>query len=305
MSTKYKFQVDLLENLDKELIEYNKEQEENKPPDEPMLRPHMASIKWTLDNGLTITKGACARSTYYYLNNEPRTDEATARLNWIWENGKWWEATCHILNKRNNSLVDNNIKFRIEDQFPLPLKGEMDGVNVVPGSDPPVHFITEYKTTGGSYQASVELLGNSKHKPFPKDENLLQLMTYLSFHRDIKFGMLIYLIRDMMHRTQFEVKLVYDHKQKTDIAEVNGEVYPYFSIDRIYKRYEEIARYFLNKELPPRDYDLEYTDEKALLLNQAGELSKSAYEKHLKGEKQGDWRCRFCSYTKKCYSQGS
>jgi hypothetical protein len=68
-------------------------------------------------------------------------------------------------------------------------------------------------------------------------------------------------------------------------------------------------------DVPARDYDLEYSEEKVTTLFNRGELNKSdteRYEKRklqlvegkkkpVKAVEKGDWQCRLCSYKNICY----
>lgn len=86
------------------------------------------------------------------------------------------------------------------------------------------------------------------------------------------------------------------------------------TIDNILERYEELLDYVKRKELPPRDFEAQYSEEKIAALYKTDHLEykkdKQAVEKWLKkgavkGELRiimGDGACRLCSYLKLCYS---
>jgi hypothetical protein len=304
----FQFRVDLLAELDDQLVSMNKVGRLYRTPrPKPHLWPTESSVQWEASNGTIITEGSCLRAVYYRINDYPVTDEPIARLHWIWKAGQDWEDHCNKLSKDRHMLAASSIKVQ-DTSLPLKISGEMDAVNYYTDPHGDKHFyVIDYKSTGGSYYNTVKLMGNSKHKPFPKIENLLQLMVYLHQDPRLEFGMLVYLIRDKMDRTQFEIKLVRDEETGFIIANVNGEDYPEYSINEIYRRYMLICDYYQRNQLPPRDYDFEYSDEKAKKLNEVGQLSDSALKKHLSGkarDRQGHWRCSYCNYRQQCEADG-
>jgi len=88
---------------------------------------------------------------------------------------------------------------------------------------------------------------------------------------------------------------------------------PEFHISKIYERYEQLDMYKKELELPPRDYELRFSEEKILGLYK---LNKLEFKKDIevvekwinKGSKpetlkleMGDIECRFCPYNKTCW----
>tara|TARA_Y100001973_G_C5178800_1_gene323615 strand:+ start:898 stop:1821 length:924 start_codon:yes stop_codon:yes gene_type:complete len=303
----FNFKVDLLTELDNQLVsKKDVGRLYRSPRDKPHLWPTESSVQWEASNGLVITEGSCSRAVWYRINGFPVTDEPIPRMHWVWKAGQDWEDHCNQLSADRGILAAKSIKIQ-DTSLPLTISGEIDGVNFYLDSENIKHFyVIDYKSTGGSYYNTVKLMGNSRHNPFPKVENLLQLMVYL--HRDprLEFGMLVYLIRDKMDRTQFEIELITDDDGLV-FARVNGKNYPKYSVNEIYRRYARICDYYDREELPPRDYDFEYTDSKAKMLHDVGELSKSALQKHLSGkakDRQGHWRCSYCNFRQQCELDG-
>ncbi len=293
MASKFKPTVDLLGLLDKQLVESNGRDKKYKTPrPKPHIWPTEASVQWEAHNELIVTEGPCLRACYYRLNNYPVTDDPVARMHWVWQAGTWWEKECNKLSHELGILAAKSTKIQ-DASLSLTISGEMDAVNFYTDAEGKDHFyVIDYKTTGGSYQNQVKLMGNSKNAAFPKVENLLQLMVYLYQDPKLEFGMLVYNIRDKMERVQFEIRLKQDPETGLLIANVNGVDHPEYSINEIYRRYRLLCDYYDRQVLPPRDYDFEYTDDKAKKLSEIGEVSDSALKKHLSGsEKAGSWQC--------------
>ena len=88
-------------------------------------------------------------------------------------------------------------------------------------------------------------------------------------------------------------------------------------MQNIMSQYKMIANCVDSGEIPKRDYDAVYTDEKIDTLYSRGELSatdKKQYEKRkqqldegksrvVKKVEKGDWQCRYCNYRNLCYNK--
>lgn len=304
----FEFQVDLLKELDDQLMSTNGVGRLFRTArTKPHIWPTDSSVQWEAANGMVITEGPCTRAVWYRLNGFPSTDDPIARMHWIWKAGFDWEDRCNQLSGDRGILAAKSLKIQ-DRSLPLTVSGEMDAVNYYTDEEGKKHFyVIDYKSTGGSYYNTVKLMGNSKNKPFPKIENLLQLMVYLHHDDRLEFGMLVYLIRDKMDRTQFEIKLVRDEDTGFIIANVNGVDCPKYSVNEIYRRYTRICDYYDREVLPPRDYQKRYTDDYAKALNDVGEMSDSAFKKHMapRGKsKSGHWRCLYCNFAQLCEIDG-
>lgn len=303
----FDFKVDLIGKLDDQLLSHKNDGRLYRAPSKrPHLYPTEASVQWEADNGMIITEGSCLRAIWYRLNGYEVTDEPIPRLHWVWKAGEDWENHCNRLAYEAGMLAAKNIKVQ-DRELPLTVSGEIDAVNYYDDDDGKRHmYVIDYKSTGGSYYNQVKLMGNTKNKPFPKVENLLQLMVYMHIDERLEFGMLAYLIRDKMDRTQFQIDLN-TTEDGLKYAVVNGEHYPKYSVNEIYRRYMMVCDYYDRNVLPPKDYTAEYTMHQAELLNEIGQLSDSALKKHKTGrpkDKQGHWRCSYCSFRKQCDADG-
>jgi hypothetical protein len=265
----------------------------------PSLWPTEASVQWLTASGITITEGGCHRAIWYRLNQHPATDQPVTRMRWVWEAGRWWEDHCNELYALTGNLAGVKVKVW-DNSLQLPLSGELDAVHKLP--DTGEHYVVDYKTSGGNYQGNIKILGSTKVIPYPKINALLQMMVYLKIDPRLRFAILVYLIRDKMERTQFQIEIAPHLETGLNVAYVNGVPDPRYSIEEIWRRYELLCYYYETQIMPPPDYEETYSIEKAEALHQEGLLSKTAFENHTKGKLAGDWMCSYCSYRTICKS---
>ena len=274
------------------------------------LRPTDSSVLVTSPSGRKYVQGACSRAVWYRLNKVAETNPYSAKAPWIWWLGKAWESQVQKLLKEKGILCVDNPRF-VCDMGEYLLHGEMDGIGIDTSTTPAEHFVIELKNTGG-YYAKMSLLGSvKKYQPKPKVENMLQLMVYLDRGReDLKYGVLLYLIRDDMDRVAFYIKLedhqgeVYPRVWAHSPTNGPGELLLDYPMSAIYTRYNQLIAAHKAKTSPEKEYSLRYSEEQCIQLLADGVLSKKQVDEHLSGKTpQGDWNCRFCSYMDHCYQQ--
>ena len=149
---------------------------------------------------------------------------------------------------------------------------------------------------------------------------MLQLVTYLYIHREdenLVGGKIVLFLRDNMNKVEHDVHLEFDKNLDKHKIFVNGEWDRRFFAEDIFERYAELAKKVSEDikllkagvsheelELPDRDYEKYYSDERVEELYEAGKISDSKLDKHKKGQKAGDWQCNYCSYESLCYGLG-
>lgn len=276
------------------------------PKPVPELYPTEASVQWRTASGLLVTEGGCNRAIWYRLKKYTEVKERDPRFFWIWSCGRWWEERGTEVLKHKDLLLAASIKFKWTPPAAgcLTVSGEMD--NVVKGNlkEDGEHekIVIDFKSAGGSYYTRKTLIGNKSTKPFPKVSNLLQLMVYMAADPSFDYGKLVYLLRDDMSRTEFNIKMRTDPVRKITHAVVNNGNYFKYNLEELIERYRLVSAYYHNNELPPQDYSWEYSDEEAEMMFDAGLLSKTAFQKHTakKADKAGHMMCRFCSFRVQC-----
>lgn len=169
----------------------------------------------------------------------------------------------------------------------------------------------------------------------PRLHDILQCAVYLwdyqntaaKGYRKIDEWIILYVSRDenwdlkkYIHGSKFKYMWQYALSFCPDgyivVEDQKGTLTSYrdITIQNILDRYEKLLEYIKRKELPPRDFEAQYNEDKITALYKAGGLEykkdQGAVEKWLKkgaikGELKitmGDGACRLCSYLKLCYS---
>jgi len=274
--------------------------------------PSEASVVLTDEYGDRKVEGACLRKAFYrikafqpapprvyseYIFQQGRDCEK-AIINWAKERGRW---------------VDNSHKFSTSE-LGFPIKGELDGIFIEPHTGN--LYIMEAKTFYG-YYATKEIMGNYKQKGFPKMSHLLQLLLYVYLFRpnsgfnftdyEIPYGRLVYWARDnAANRKTFKVEL----KQEGEIffPVVEGEVVRTFTVNDMIARYRKLKEHLDNDEVPPRDFEHQYSPEKIRDFFEKGKVSKKAFGDWQKRKKvPGDPLCSptYCPYFHHCYERAN
>ena len=284
----------------------------------PGLHPSSASVI-AREGSLVYAIGGCHRAEVWKLLGIPETNPHSITSAYTFKFGNYIEDMIRKLLIESGTYEASSIKFyypkyRISGEIDLWLNHPQGG-----------QVIVEVKSTYGYYS-------DKALKDGPKDDNLLQLITYLYVDQDdpglfapkddIVGGKLIYLLRDNFHRYEFNVTLEEDGN-----IVVNENVEQRFKVGDIMNRYEVLLnhvtnindamndmtdndrrdpRYDENLPIPPRDYALYYRDDEIDLRAEHGHISKSAYDKFKKSRKglnvrPGHWRCSWCSYKDKCW----
>lgn len=270
--------------------------------------------------------GSCQRKSWYRLMGYPQSEPFTPKSAHTFEFGKFAENYIIDLCKKAGIYNSNSVKFWDKDAF---VSGELDVV-VQPVNDNDGYIFLEVKSTwGGSIQNGEEKgkakglfdhhEGAGKYKRLvkgkPKIEHLLQLVVYLYNHKDdpnLYGGKIVYILRDNLNRTEFDVWLEEDGEGKNHIY-VNDEKMVGFTAEDIYVRFEQLRTAVRNSlsilkdggtPLPPeRDYELYYSKESLEEKYANKEVSKTAYENHIAGKYlTGDWQCSYCSFKSLCWN---
>jgi hypothetical protein len=156
-----------------------------------------------------------------------------------------------------------------------------------------------------------------KDAPFmPKLEHILQSMIYLDFYSQykIKAWIIFYIARDNGFRGQhwMELKQLEDEwesprtgrKLKSKFPVVNNVELAEVTTKAVYERYAQLWAQLDKKEVPNRDFMLQYSKETLEQMAKDGRLSKTDSDK-VKNDRfveKGDWQCSYCSYKSMCWN---
>lgn len=263
--------------------------------------PSEASVQFYNQYGEKITEGGCLRASYFRVTGGFEKIGNSAYSEYIFEMGKAVEKILIQKWKEMGIWVDSNVKFYDKD---FNVSGELDVILAEPPNG--TLYIAEVKSAYG-YYAEREIFGNKSRTPYPKMGQLLQLLVYLYAFRDqFPYGRMVYFFRDSVKRRTFKVEL---HPEGNSLyPKIEGVINRAFTVNDVVNRYKELQGYIERQEVPPKDYELQYTDDKIVRLANSGDIGKTKYQAWQKGklkdyEYVGDWNCRYCSYRKECWPQ--
>lgn len=267
----------------------------------PHLYPSEASV---IDRKGQV-HGSCLRSVWYRLNRVPPSNPPDARAMWIFELGLAVEELIIRKSKEVGVWFDDHVKW-FNPKFHV--SGEVD--LIIRHPEKPDWLIgVECKSFYG-YAAATEIMGNRVSPGFPKIHQLLQTLLYVDWFKEIipQFKM-VYLDRGATeNRRDFTVEIheVWKDDQLITYPVVNGKIHQDFSLQDIYRRFQEVWEYYHHGELPARDYQLYYSKEEMSARIAAGLVSNTdaeGFKRHPNRLKyrRASWQCRYCTYRNHCW----
>ena len=135
---------------------------------------------------------------------------------------------------------------------------------------------------------------------YPKIEHLIQVAPYLEKFKEISNeNRLVYLNRgNFLHSGEFIITL-----DKTGTICVDGKP-SIVTLRGIRDRILELEDYIEQSKLPPRDYELKYSEAKVNALIKSGR-KKKYWKGNWKKNKGicGDWNCTYCDFKSKCWAE--
>lgn len=273
----------------------------------------------------TKVVGSCIRQQYYRIKNfEP--DNSPVNIDW---------TLSAIIGDKMHHLVEEIIDvfgFEMKLQKLTKEHSIYDHVSKLSGRSDFIVWDYENNEPIGIEVKSVGEYKAKKSMEQPSEEHVLQAVVYLDFYnkhipdnqKKITKWFIWYIsrtenwsIKAKDHGSPFEMMWDFCIELKDNIPIVTlgtgiKQQWTDFSIDKIYARYDQLNDFLAKDLLPPRDYELQYSDEKIAALHQANMISrkgdKEAIEKWLKkgappGKHKvtlGDGECMFCEYKKVC-----
>lgn len=259
------------------------------------LYPSEASVTMTDEDGFQYTEGTCTRAAFLRVTGKYPGEPPSARGEKIMSVGTTLEKWFIERWKEMGIWIDNNTKFYWAEYN---VSGELDAILVEPDTGDP--YGVEIKTFYG-YDAEKRIFGNKSVQGFPKINQLLQTLVYTYFFRNkLKYFKMCYMSRGDARTREFKIEVQEIEGKWYPV--IDGYVYKKFSIQDILDRYKMLNYYINNDIMPPRDYDLVYTDERVEREKAKGNVSKTKYEAWSKGKKKiGDWQCGYCPYKHPCW----
>ena len=311
----------------------------------PTLWPSEASAVVTNEYGEEVVEGKCRRATYFrflsecfsyykekYSMYQPlvesiRTEyiEVDNYLRWIWKQGDLYEEYCI------QAAKDSGVYIADQCQVYIPgtnVSGKIDLVVIDPTTN--LYRAVEVKSVYG-YGANTVLGTPAQRKSGrlgePRSSNLMQIGVYDWWYtsRQEEFGesLLSYGARDTGRYAEYIIRTTEDpdglHRIKyTGVSpHETQEVVTDITIESVLGQYKYVQDCVDSGEVPKRDFELTYSEEKVEKLYDRGLLNKadtSRFEKRkqqieegktrlIKPVEKGDWQCSRCSYKTICYEE--
>ena len=249
-------------------------------------------------------------------------------MQWIWRAGELYEQYCIDLAKESGVYIAEQVNIYIPD---FNVSGKIDLIAINPETSK--YHIIEVKSVYGFNANSV--LGTDARRRdgslgTPRESHLMQIGLYQSWYAntnpDFAEGLLVYGARDTGKYGEFLVTVELDEEDgkhyihyEPNTPFIGPKVNTGMSIENILINYKLVEDALISKEVPDRDYDLLYSQERIEEMYQNGELGKTDKTQHEKRKQQildgkkrvvkavekGDWQCRLCEYRNICYDENS
>jgi len=278
----------------------------------PGLWPSEASVEY-IEDGQRIVEGSCMRAMVY-RNLEYPSGCNDPLLNMKGKMGTSCEKTNIETHKRMGLWVANNVKFFLPAYA---VSGELDEVIKNPNTGRLIGL--EMKSYYGHY-ANQHIRG-AKRPPTPgkpKPGHFLQAVVYAhNFADKLEEYRIVYTERGDGYRVEFEVGTYPEtekgkKKNRPFWKQIEGPYWNYYSDDiiaapffyeDILARYAQALKHIKARQIPPRDFEEEWNDERIEWMFSHNRLGKTKYEDWKKRKKRpGDWQCKniYCRYYEQC-----
>lgn len=243
-------------------------------------RHYPSSASFKCDDGRVV--GACLRQLYYRATKEPESAdiETTGLLQMgfgdaihVWIQGK--------LAKSKDIRITSESKGKVLlDELTRDVSYRLDGLVTYDGE----HGGLEIKTTQSRAVSDKEYGIKAKG---PKEDHLLQVITYMGIDPALKWFSLVYFGRDSAYRLEFHIT------REGDKFFVDGKEIKDLNFTGVKNRWIELETFIKDVKVPPRDYKV--------WLKPDGTIQET---KTIKGKFfKSDFRCLYCSYAEKCWSE--
>lgn len=284
------------------------------------INPSAASVR--LLDGKVV--GACNRQQYYRITQE-EPESGSPNPDWILSSimgDNLHSFLCQIIDTYGFQMGLQKITAEHPIYDPrVGLSGRSDLIVWDHNTDEPVGI--EIKSIG-EYKCK-------KAVEEPIGEHVLQSVVYLDFYnKNIPEGQkkitkwyIWYLsrsenwtIKSKPHNS--DLTILWDYRIELDngvpIVKTStfSQRWVEYSVEKIYERYQSLVDHVKTNTVPPRDYEIKYSEERIAGMHKLGELNKTnseVVEKWIKkgapkGKlklEMGDGECMFCDYKRLCW----
>ena len=314
---------------------------------EPTQWPSEATALSVNQHGEKVVLGKCRRAAFFRLlldsfaysekyniyqkfveKLKQETIEVEPYLRWIWSQGELYEEHCLNLAKSAGVYISDQTPVYVSKHN---VSGKIDIIVINPSTGK--FNIVEIKSVYG-YGGNAVLGTPAERKRGllgkPRESHLMQIGMYqwhFANRRDeFEEGLLVYGSRDTGRTAEYKITveelenkegekrnfIFYQGNHPNITEKVNSGI----SIENVISNYNYIAKCLDSGEIPERDFEAKYSEEKLQKLYDRGELSKKDSEQFIKRKTQlaegksrvvkevvkGDWQCSYCSYRTVCYT---
>jgi CRISPR/Cas system-associated exonuclease Cas4 (RecB family) len=285
----------------------NKEQDayqkEHKDEDKRFrVKPTQASafIRWTPN--YTLLVGACNRSSWFSNLGIAKTNPPSLKGERRMQAGKTIELQEHLYASLapNMKTIGNNMRLKAPLIDDVMISGELD--RLMQDADKNI-AVVEIKSFYG-YDARKEIMGRKDIAGRPKYQHLLQVFMYMYMLQqskiDAKYAIIHYIDRTDFEEAIFIVTIEIEDGEAYPC--INGRVDREVKLSAVIARYTQLALSVKNRQLPPRDCDIIYSERKIMELAENDKISKNKLKQYTAGEKHpGDYQCSYCDHRGLCY----
>jgi hypothetical protein len=212
-------------------------------------------------------------------------------------------------------------KFRISGRTDI---WAWDPESLKPGKSR-VPVLIEVKSISGRQEGGI--IRPVRSKLMPKEDHVCQVVPYLDFYSQFPgyfhgSPVRVVLFEISRESMKFKEHVVFlggkgQHGMPLDKDEryaiVRNDLGTYqlkfISVRGVYGRWAKLADHLKKGELPPRDFEMQYDNDKLAILASKEVLDREKMVRSRKKDpdgkglwlEKGDWQCRYCDYRTKCW----
>lgn len=248
------------------------------------IKHYPSSASFRKSDGSVV--GACLRAAYYKATGVVETDTR--------------DLTNYLQAGFGNSIHDW-LTDKLNKSPKIKVEAEAKGSYSVEGLNKEISFrldglVSHNGELGGLEIKTVQSYGlqHMLKEGGPKEDHLLQILSYFATNEAIRWFCLLYVARDSGYRAEFHLW----KNPETEEFMVEG-IFPQskpkpvkeLTFEGVVKRWKEYEGFLERQELPPRDFKAVFRD---------GQVVDRRIKNHV--EYQTDFKCRYCSYKTHCWT---
>lgn len=279
-------------------------------PNEVEFSPSSASVVVTNQWGEPVVEGTCLRKQYYLITDtppddiDPDADDAYAMS--IMRRAAYGDCISSVevdLAKKAGIYYGHEVAIKMVRNG-VRISGRADLLCKIPlASGNHEKVVTEIKSIGSYYARKGTIIASEDAPYMPKIGHALQAAIYLDFLRkhDFTHAQIIYIDRGEGDYSNPAHKIFVDAENNVFI---NGKDVS-INLSSVYNRWVLLAQKVADKQIPDRDFQLEYSEEELQKMADRKLLNKTETALFAKGKlTKGHWACGYCEFKNRCWNLG-